>query len=40
MSQISDDHSAQRRTVPIDLLQEDWTAALRERGFDVTQPTA
>ncbi len=39
MSQIGAEPSAQRRTVPIDL-REDWTAALRERGFDATQPTA
>jgi methyltransferase (TIGR00027 family) len=31
--------TAQRRTIAIDL-REDWPAALREGGFDVTQPTA
>ncbi|WP_406817034.1 class I SAM-dependent methyltransferase [Mycobacterium sp. M23085] len=31
--------TAERRTVSIDL-REDWPAALREAGFDVTQPTA
>ncbi|RAU90909.1 SAM-dependent methyltransferase [Mycobacterium colombiense] len=31
--------TAERRTVPIDL-REDWPAALRQSGFDVSQPTA
>ncbi|MDM4141583.1 MULTISPECIES: class I SAM-dependent methyltransferase [Mycobacterium] len=31
--------TAERRTVAIDL-REDWPAALRQSGFDVTQPTA
>ena len=31
--------TAQRRTISIDL-RDDWPAALREGGFDVTQPTA
>ena len=31
--------TAERRTVAIDL-REDWPAALRESGFDTTQPTA
>ena len=31
--------TAERRTISIDL-REDWPAALREGGFDVTQPTA
>lgn len=31
--------TAERRTVAIDL-REDWPAALRESGFDVSQPTA
>ena len=31
--------TAERRTVGIDL-RDDWPAALRESGFDVTQPTA
>jgi len=31
--------TAERRTIAIDL-REDWPAALREGGFDVTQPTA
>jgi methyltransferase (TIGR00027 family) len=31
--------TAQRRTIAIDL-RDDWPAALREGGFDVTQPTA
>ncbi|OBJ04130.1 SAM-dependent methyltransferase [Mycobacterium sp. 1165196.3] len=31
--------TAERRTVAIDL-REDWAAALRENGFDVSQPTA
>jgi methyltransferase (TIGR00027 family) len=31
--------TAERRTVSIDL-RDDWPAALREAGFDVTQPTA
>lgn len=31
--------TAERRTVAIDL-REDWPAALRESGFDITQPTA
>ncbi|BBZ45789.1 class I SAM-dependent methyltransferase [Mycobacterium parmense] len=31
--------TAERRTVAIDL-REDWPAALREKGFDVEQPTA
>jgi methyltransferase (TIGR00027 family) len=31
--------TAERRTIAIDL-REDWPAALRQGGFDVTQPTA
>ena len=31
--------TAERRTISIDL-RDDWPAALREGGFDVTQPTA
>ncbi|OBH64464.1 class I SAM-dependent methyltransferase [Mycobacterium sp. E2479] len=31
--------TAERRTISIDL-RDDWPAALREAGFDVTQPTA
>ncbi|WP_459977644.1 class I SAM-dependent methyltransferase, partial [Mycobacterium avium] len=33
------DPTAERRTISIDL-RDDWPAALREGGFDVTRPTA
>src|SRR3984885_11732519 len=39
MSGLGAAPSAERRTVSIDL-REDWPAALRSSGFDVTQPTA
>lgn len=39
MSNLGAAPAAERRTVSIDL-REDWPAALRESGFDVTQPTS
>ena len=39
MSGLGAAPAAERRTVSIDL-REDWPAALRSSGFDVTQPTA
>ena len=39
MSALGAAPTADRRTVSIDL-REDWPAALRRSGFDVTQPTA
>src|SRR3984893_1935600 len=39
MSSLGAAPAAERRTVSIDL-REDWPAALRSSGFDVTQPTA
>ena len=39
MSSLGAAPAAERRTVSIDL-REDWPAALRGSGFDVTQPTA
>jgi methyltransferase (TIGR00027 family) len=39
MSGLGAAAAAERRTVSIDL-REDWPAALRSSGFDVTQPTA
>src|ERR1700733_6260093 len=39
MSSLGAAPSAERRTVSIDL-REDWPAALRSSGFDVTQPTS
>jgi methyltransferase (TIGR00027 family) len=39
MANLSAAPSADRRTVSIDL-REDWPAALRRSGFDVTQPTS
>ena len=39
MSHLGAAPAAERRTVSIDL-REDWPAALRSSGFDVTQPTA
>ncbi|WAJ46164.1 class I SAM-dependent methyltransferase [Mycobacterium sp. Aquia_216] len=39
MSSLGAAPSAERRTVGIDL-REDWPAALRSSGFDVTQPTS
>src|ERR1700761_117657 len=39
MSQIGAAPTAERRTVSIDL-RDDWPAALRDGGFDDTQPTA
>ncbi|HEV7583130.1 MAG TPA: class I SAM-dependent methyltransferase [Mycobacterium sp.] len=39
MSSLGAAPSADRRTVSIDL-REDWPAALRSSGFDVTQPTS
>lgn len=39
MSRLGAAPAADRRTVSVDL-REDWPAALRNSGFDVTQPTA
>jgi methyltransferase (TIGR00027 family) len=39
MSKLGAAPTAERRTVSIDL-REDWPAALRQGGFDVTQPTS
>jgi len=39
LADLGADPTAERRAVAIDL-REDWPAALREAGFDVTQPTA
>ena len=39
MTSIGASPTAERRTVAIDL-REDWPAALREAGFDASQPTA
>ncbi len=39
MSNLGAAPTAERRTVSIDL-RDDWPAALRQAGFDVTQPTA
>ncbi|MDM4141591.1 MULTISPECIES: class I SAM-dependent methyltransferase [Mycobacterium] len=39
MAELGAAPAAERRTVSIDL-REDWPAALRDNGFDVTQPTS
>lgn len=39
MAELGATPAAERRTVSIDL-REDWPAALRDNGFDVTQPTS
>lgn len=39
MANLGATATAQRRTVSVDL-RDDWPAALREAGFDVTQPSA
>ena len=39
LADLGADPTAERRAVGIDL-RDDWPAALRESGFDVTQPTA
>lgn len=39
MAELGASPAAERRTVSIDL-REDWPAALRDNGFDVTQPTS
>ena len=39
MSNLGATPTAERRTVSIDL-RDDWPAALRQAGFDVTQPTS
>jgi methyltransferase (TIGR00027 family) len=39
MSNLAATPTAERRTVSIDL-REDWPAALRDSGFDATQPTS
>jgi methyltransferase (TIGR00027 family) len=39
LARVGADPTAERRAIGIDL-RDDWPAALREGGFDVTQPTA